>query len=319
MGNILLLRSPTAPLGNLPGAVALTGRAMVQSSNRGLLIGTGGGGGGSTNVNAILGYQTFNGGTIGNTPGVSNPVTQSVFNLTDGGNTNTAFSKYSNAVLDTGFTTVMAQAMPSGSDAPTWGFGFDWTGSGRNGFLTGGDECWMSMRVYIPTGFSFATSDGALKWMRVYTQNTAGSDDGYDDALWGTGAGTSNNNWIGNFEGNPLVQNFDSPNTHNPPIASWTTYDFYIKFGTTTATGILRFWINKVQVGGDMAVQTMINSNDQATLALFGTYWNGGAPQNQTIYTSMCAVACNCAASGRRDQTVMATDTNGKPLIALGF
>jgi hypothetical protein len=273
-----------------------------------------GGGGGSTNVAQILGYQTFNGGTVGSTPTASNPTGHAAWNLTDGGNPNSAISKYSNTFLDTGFTTVMAQAMASGVDAPTWGCGWDFNNGGQNGVLSMGDEIWYSMRVLFPTGFSNATSDGYLKFIRIYSQTSGGTDSGYNDILWQTG-----NTWISNYEGNPVLHALDSANQHTPVLNVWETYDFYLKLGNTSGTGLVRLWKNKVQVGSDWAFQTLVNATDNVPYCFNGTYWNGGAPQNQTVYTSMTAVAVNCAASGRHDQTYLATDTNGKSLIALGL
>jgi hypothetical protein len=253
---------------------------------------------------------------LGKSPTASNPNAAVSWNLNDGGNPNTALSTYSTDFLDKGFSTVLKQALTAGQDVPTWGQGWDYgLSKSQNGPLVAGDEIWISMRVLFPTGFSFATNDGWLKWMRVNTQTSGQSNVGYNDVLWG-----GNGTWINSFEGNPQMKALDSPNQHAPVLGTWETYDVYVKFGTTASTGLYRFWKNKVQIGPDVAFETMVNATDQSVMAFTGsTYWNGGNAKTQNVYVSMSAVAVNSKASGRQDVQYLTKDANGKALIALGY
>ena len=268
----------------------------------------------STQLTKILGYQSFNGGTVGKTPAASNPTAAVNWNLNDGGNPNSAISTYSTDYLDTGFATVMKQALAQGQAIPTWGSGWDYgLSKGQNGPLSMGDEIWFSMRVCFAPGFAFTTNDGFLKWMRVNTQSSSGSSVGYNDLLWQPSPAS----WISNFEGNAVLHQLGTGPA--PVLGVWETYDFYVKLGNTAATGLARMWKNKVQVGTDWAFQTLVNATDQSAMCFNGTYWNGGNAKTQSVYTSMTAIAVNCKASGRQDVQYLATDANGKALIALGY
>lgn len=273
-------------------------------------------GSGSTQTSKILGFQSFDGGTVGQTPGASNPNSAVSFNLNDGGNPNSAISKYSSAVSFKNSKTVMAQTLIKGQATPTWGCGWDYgLSKSQNGPLSAGDEIWLSMVVMFPPGFSFATNDGFLKWMRINTQSAAGSNVGYDDVLL-----ASNGTYINNFEGNPKLNVLDTSGSHSPLLGVFETHDVYCKLGTNAATGIYRFWKNRQQIGADILFETLVNATDQSVMAFTGsTYWNGGNAANETVYMAMSAIAVNCKASGRNDQQYLGVDANGKSLIGLGF
>lgn len=304
------------------GATASVTLTLTVAAAGGGSGGGGGGGGGptppasSTAVTKILGFQSFDKGTIGKTPTASNATPAVAWNLNDGGNPNSAISAYSADYLPGGFTTVMKQLLTAGQATPTWGSGWDYgLNSSQNGPLVAGDEAWISMMLLFPTGFSFATNDGWLKWMRINTQTTGQKNVGYNDILWG-----GNGTWINNFEGNAQMKALDLPNTHAPALGKWETYDLYVKLGTTPQTGLVRYWKNKQQIGADVPFQTLVNPTDQSVMAFCGsTYWNGGNAKAQSVYTAMTAIAVNSKASGRQDVQYLTKDSNGKPLIALGF
>jgi hypothetical protein len=183
-----------------------------------------------------------------------------------------------------------------------------------------GDTLWFSVRTYRPVGYS----DSANPWLKFFRMHTFKSDGvsngGYDDVyifndgtfhfiyegaqIWEPGSDVSG--WTG----------------ATPVIGAWETWDYAVTFDTTPKSqggkAEVFFWKNKALVGHITDLATLAANNYKVSEIHHSSYWNGGAPQNQSLYVGRYAVAAKIV--GLRDDTPFLTaDSAGTPLIALGF
>ena len=93
----------------------------------------------------------------------------------------------------------------------------------------------------------------------------------------------------------------------------WDTYEFYLKLDNVPVsqggTGRVRVWKNGVLLSDITNRETLKDATDVADLSYMFTYWNGGAPQTQSLYLDD-VVATNTTPAAR--------DAQGNPMIGTG-
>lgn len=175
--------------------------------------------------------------------------------------------------------------------------------------VTEGQELWVRVRVFWPDGFSW-NANPWLKFLRIHTTDSGGSNHGYDDWYIDIDGSTHTHRFI--YEGEQVWYRFGGK-TNDPQHNTWETYEMYIKFDDVPASqggqSVVRFWKNGVLIGETSDRETLNNSSVFAESFYIFTYWNGGAPQTQSMYVDDVIITTD---------TPNATDAAGNPYIGVG-
>jgi len=173
-----------------------------------------------------------------------------------------------------------------------------------------GGEVWFRVRTYYPSGFSFSANPW-LKFLRLHTTDASGTSNyGYDDWYINLRDATYPYQFI--YEGEQVWYQFGKK-SDAPQFNKWETYEMYVKFDTVPASkggkAVVRFWKDGVLIGESKDRITLKNANAFANAAYIFTYWNGGAPQTQTMYIDDVVL---------QTDTPAARDAQGNPYIGVG-
>lgn len=221
------------------------------------------------------------------------------------------------------------------------------TGGGFGGWIhltsrslqvTQGQHLWWRMRIYFPSDWSWSRGDSGdqVKFMRL--EHTAsgqridlyvlnGNATFYNGETKVGGASVCAGYAFRNeFAARP---NADTDFTTNRPLTAgaWHFVEQYLYAHSDGSQAIRRMWVDghfvREQVGGEVkwidaqgnvrtktitAVPTLQNSGDAITMPFPFTYWNGGAPKNQTCYLQDMVFHTTPA-------TLPSTDEFGNPFI----
>lgn len=178
--------------------------------------------------------------------------------------------------------------------------------------LTSGDEIWIRVKTYWPTGFNYdSTSEGnRLKFIRLHTRTSSDSNQGYDDWYINPQGATQPFRFI--FEGEQVWEPFGTANdriTHD----TWETYEIYMKLDSVSVDNggqaRIRVWKNGNLMEEITGRKTLVSSASYADLLYFFTYWNGGAPKTQSMYVDEIVLTSD---------TPTSTDNNGNPFVGMG-
>jgi len=153
--------------------------------------------------------------------------------------------------------------------------------------LKEGDEVWYRSWVYLPVGFPFSVlikSTEGLKLMRIHTQSSSGSNEGYIHIyLHGTDS-TDGSIFVGS-EVNPGTFWSNNPISKLrhikgvPPVVSgkWYAFEMYVKFSSLAGQGIYRVWQNGRLIFEDTKTATLTSSTSVSDFAYLWSYYNFGA------------------------------------------
>jgi len=174
--------------------------------------------------------------------------------------------------------------------------------------LQKGDEVWVTTKVLLPVGSSYYAEDH-LKWFRLHTKTSGGTDIGYND-MYLIPDGT----FAFIYEGEQV---WSDPSGVKPPVFGvWTSFEEHIVFDNVPASagggGLVHLWRDNELILTADNRQTLTASTDYSDAFFFWTYYNtrGGAPDgNQDWYWTDYAVAIKCAS--RDDSVHLITDPNG--------
>jgi hypothetical protein len=228
--------------------------------------------------------NTCEGGTVGSLvssaslTGFTDP-----FSLTDYSNVQAATGKQS-----------CKMGITSGSDG--WGI---WGGTITfPSVIANGGQIWARVSLFVPAGFNLTASDGILKFMRIHTATSGGTNVGYHDLLIANsgaqeynaaGKMLSSPAYVYNFEGIPNLQPVGTQSSNALAFGKWETYEMYVKFDTVAkangGTGEVRVWKNNQLLLDFTSQATLVSSTDHADGFFVFTYWNGNAPATQSLYT----------------------------------
>jgi hypothetical protein len=194
-----------------------------------------------------------------------------------------------------------------------------------------GGEIWWRIRTFMPASYDYSSSTFALKFMRVHTR-AAGSkaNNGFLDLYIKPSGQMMFQSEVGH-EHSPGVwwgqdnQMFSAQSNGlerlNPVVAlnGWETYEVYTKFSSVPGSGIYRVWKNGVLVYENLTWNTFKSPDDPNTssdsipseseAAYLFTYWNGNAPQTQTMYVDDLVVT---------NETPVTKDSSGNRYIGMG-
>lgn len=152
--------------------------------------------------------------------------------------------------------------------------------------LRSGSELWLQMYIYMPADFIIATpGNGSLKFIRVRTKTSTGGNGGFNDIQFRDDANqTSSFRMI--KEGQDQWFSFGAPNGFSKNM--WQRVTVNLKFSSvpTTAGGVarVRVWQNGQLLVDEGRMQTLSSSSDVADALYLFTYWNGKAPQTQSLW-----------------------------------
>lgn len=178
----------------------------------------------------------------------------------------------------------------------TGGFG-KWGGSWKfDSNLKQGDEIWFRVWVYYPKDFDFSSSSSeGMKFMRIHVTKQNGDNDGYHHNYISEG-GDVGKLYIGGgvrgSDGKTIFENKTKAELRGPSnsgivqitLGQWHAYEQYVRFDSTPGKGIRRTWYDGQLIMEDKQTATLGASTSYSDLVYMWTYWNGGAPKNQTAY-----------------------------------
>ena len=153
--------------------------------------------------------------------------------------------------------------------------------------LKKGDEIWFRVRTYMPAGFNYNSSgEGShLKFLRVHTQTTSGTNEGYDD--WYINPKGSSIAHLFIFEGEQLWSDLAN-SSYAPVLDKWETYEMYLKLDNVSVDSggqaRIRVWKNGELLADITNRKTLSTASSISDRSHLFTYWNGGAPQTQKMY-----------------------------------
>lgn len=191
-----------------------------------------------------------------------------------------------------------------------WGGSFDFPTA-----LKEGQEIWFRVYVMYPTGWDFSCGvcSQGMKFMRIHTASSGGSNEGYYSTLikggltggkivvdsevmgvdfWnnnGSGAGLQN-------RGTAVIRD------------KWYAYEQYVKWSSVPGQGIHRVWQDGNLIFEDLKTATLRSSTSKSDFIYLYTYWNNGAPQTQTSYVDEVVITSD---------TPPNRDAQGNPLIGV--
>ena len=167
--------------------------------------------------------------------------------------------------------------------------------------LVQGDEFWLRTYFFFPTGWDFGNNGDAglggsaprSKFFRLHTKTSGGANKGYNDLyLYNQDSSTQRWNWIkeqidlwafdgldGYAPGRPAAPNANI--TRN----QWVPIEYYIKLHSDPAQARVRVWVDNVLQINITDLATLSLSTDVADEWQFCTYYNGGAPATQSMWT----------------------------------
>lgn len=203
------------------------------------------------------------------------------------------------------------------------GFG-DWGGIiDHPAAVRRGEQLWFRLRTFMPSGFNYNASSGKLKFLRFHTMSNSQSNYGYDD-IYINNVGNNpvfdfiyegEQEWAG--FGNPVTQITslvtNSTTTQGIKLGTWETYEYYVKFDTVPVSqggmSHVRFWKDGVLMADIKNRQTLKATDAYSMRSHIFTYWNGTAPQTQSMWVDDVVLTSDTPA-GR--------DAQGNPYIGVG-
>ena len=187
-----------------------------------------------------------------------------------------------------------------------------------------GGEVWWRVRTFMPKSYNYAADAFALKFMRTHTRaittkNNHGFLDLYIQPNGGllyqieVGHEVEPGKWWGQVNESASKQSNAELAAIDPKVVlgRWETYEIYVKF--SQSSGIYRVWKDGNLVYENTKWETMKSKSgspeSESELMNLFTYWNGDAPQTQTMYIDDLVVTTDKPA---------ARDNYGNPYLGMG-
>lgn len=165
-----------------------------------------------------------------------------------------------------------------GIDAGSDGFG-QWGGYMNHlADLQEGSELWFRISTYFPVDF-IAVGRPRLKFLRSHTLA------GHLDLYILPGGGFSHDNEITGVSTAENIQT-GAATPFGAPLKKdvWETYEVYIKFHSRPGNAVYRVWQNGKMIYENTTQKTLSSPSSVSGHSNIFTYWNGGAPQTQSMY-----------------------------------
>lgn len=173
-----------------------------------------------------------------------------------------------------------------------------------------GDTIWFQVYTYFPVGFdhySYGEGD-RLKFLRISTLTSNNNDDGYIDLYIDKKGSPNPFKWIHEGAGVGWVD----VGTQKDAIVSgkWESYQMRVTLDNVPldlgGKAEVYIWKNGALLKHITSIKTINESTDHSSRALLFTYWNGGAPQTQSMYVDDITVTTD---------TPKGVDANGNSMI----
>ncbi len=152
-----------------------------------------------------------------------------------------------------------------------------------------GDEIWSQVKVYWPSGESYDASP-YLKFLRYRNYTAAGAGTGYADVYIAPSTSSKYFRWI--KEGEGIWSDFGSSRVAGD---TWETWEYYIRLDDVDedsgGSGVVRVWRNCSLILEETSLDTLVNATDYVSKLYLFTYWNGGAPEDISIYVDDIEIA----------------------------
>lgn len=176
------------------------------------------------------------------------------------------------------------------------------------------DEVWVRWRQFWPAAFSFS-ADPFMKFLRLGTKNSGGSNAGYVDLYVDNGGSTfPTYHTVSETETPQHKSNFGSSAI---PLDQWITYEMYCKFDTTAADSggqaRVRVWIDGALANEQTNLKTLGGADHYCNVVHWFTYWNDAAsgqtfvPNNDTYVDDIVIATSADPPTG--------ADAGGRPFI----
>jgi len=177
----------------------------------------------------------------------------------------------------------------------TDGFG-NWGGSvAFTDTLVKHDEFWLQLYIYIPDTFVIDTpGNGSLKFLRYKQRTAADAHRGYIDIQMQDDVGEPTA-WRMIQENQGLWRNFGSVGsiTRNAwhRVTTHVVLDDVLQ--ASGGTSRIRVWMDGVLLVDDATIRTLVSATDFMNELYLFTYWNGMAPQTQSLWIDDLRMAKN--------------------------
>jgi hypothetical protein len=155
--------------------------------------------------------------------------------------------------------------------------------------LVKNDEIWIRIRTFMPVGFNYDSTSGGnkLKFLRVHTRDSVEANFGYNDwYIMPSTQPTKTHAFI--YEGEQ-IWSYVEDITQAPQLNQWETYEYYLKLDDVPASeggqARIRAWKNGNLILDVDDRQTLKHSGAYADRIHLFTFWNGGSPKTQEMYT----------------------------------
>jgi hypothetical protein len=178
--------------------------------------------------------------------------------------------------------------------------------------LRRGEEIWIRVRTYMPTGFDYNSygEGNHLKFLRIRTASASGAHEGYADVYIDRAGSGAPFKYIFELEGN---WSYMGSQSNAIRFDQWETYEYYIRFGDTFTssggTSLIRYWKNGTLMAEIPNRKSLNSATSVATYFYFFTYWNGGAPRTQSMFADDVIITNERPAN---------RDASGNPFIGMG-
>jgi hypothetical protein len=162
-----------------------------------------------------------------------------------------------------------------------------------------GRDLWIDLHVRMPASFIIETpGNGSLKYLRVRQRTAAGALTGYFDLQF-----QDDDKTISEFrmlkEGQAVWQNFGTNGVFTREV--WHRHTLHMHLDdvlpASGGTSRIRFWQNGALQVDSATIKTILNPTDYADGLYLFTYWNGGAPQDQSLYVDQIRVSTDTVPS----------------------
>lgn len=156
-----------------------------------------------------------------------------------------------------------------------------------------GDTLWIDLMIKVPAGFVIETpGNGSLKYLRVRMQTAANGQNGYFDLQL-----QDDDKTVSEFrmlrEGQNVWQNFGADGVLTRD--TWHRHTLCMKMDKTLqangGTSRIRFWQNTTLLVDSATTRTFLDTTDYCDSLWLFTYWNGTAPQTQTLYVDRIRIS----------------------------
>ncbi len=146
-----------------------------------------------------------------------------------------------------------------------------------------GDELFIRLRMYYPSGFNHYTlgAGNRVKFFRIRSMHADDSNSGFIDVYWDNKTSGTTLKYI--KEGVHKWHNVSDSTDYPHLFDQWITFNVHYILNDDPAEGRVRIWQNN-DLLIDKAVATLEEAEDYAKNLYLFTYWNGEVPQDQSCY-----------------------------------